>query len=127
MKPDVLERLLQETGYNRHKTEKIVKGFGTGFKLEYVSDRHNLKQTAANLPFTVGDHIDLWNKVMKEVKLGRYAGPFDSIPFKNFIQSPIGLVPKDKGKDSRLIFHLSHPRTGKSVNSETLDKLYEYS
>ena len=47
---------------------------------------------------------------MKEVKEGRYAGPFESIPFDSYIQSPIGLVPKDGGKDTRLIFHLSYIR-----------------
>ena len=31
-------------------------------------------------------------------------------PFEHFIQSPIGLVPKDNGKDHRLIFHLSYPQ-----------------
>ena len=71
----------------------------------------------------MGDEIDLWNKVMKEVKLKRYAGPFNEIPFEDdFIQSPIGLVPKDQGKDTRLIFHLSYPCLGKnstSVNANT--------
>ena len=57
---------------------------------------------------------------MKEVKLKRYAGPFQTIPFEHYIQSPIGLVSKDNGKDVRLIFHLSYPRnTGKSVNENT--------
>ena len=44
---------------------------------------------------------------MKEVKAGRIAGPFDQIPFKNYIQSPVGLVPKAGGK-TRMIFHLSY-------------------
>ena len=61
---------------------------------------------------------------MKEVQLGRYAGPFKHIPYKYFIQSPIGLVPKDNGKDTRLIFHLSYPRgSGKSVNENTPKEL----
>ena len=64
----------------------------------------------------------LWNKVMKEVKLGRYAGPFkeENIPFLNFIQSPIGLVPKAGGQ-TRLIFHLSYDFKGggMSVNANT--------
>ena len=42
----------------------------------------------------------LWNKVMKEVEAKRFAGPFEKIPFDNFIQSPIGLVPKDGGKST---------------------------
>ena len=54
---------------------------------------------------------------MTEVKDKRYAGPFKKVPFKHFIQSPVGLVPKDKGKKTRLIFHLSYPKTGQSVNS----------
>ena len=44
---------------------------------------------------------------MKEVSLNRYAGPFDEVPYHNFIQSPIGLVPK-AGNQTRLIFHLSY-------------------
>ena len=45
---------------------------------------------------------------MKETELGRFAGPYQKIPFKNnYIQSPIGLVPKSGGK-TRLIFHLSY-------------------
>ena len=54
---------------------------------------------------------------MKEVKEKRYAGPFKDPPFEHFIQSPIGLVPKDGGLKTRLIFHLSYPRNGDSVNS----------
>ena len=37
---------------------------------------------------------------MKEVKEGRYAGPFKDNPYKYYIQSPIGLVPKDNGKNT---------------------------
>ena len=81
----------------------------------------NIKQHARNLKFRgVGNATVLWNKVMKEVGLCRYAGPYRNIPFENYIQSPIGLVPKDNGKDTRLIFHLSYPRGGKtSVNFNT--------
>ena len=47
---------------------------------------------------------------MKEVREFCYAGLFQQIPFKDrFIQSPIGLVPKDNGTKTRLIFHLSYP------------------
>ena len=75
------------------------------------------KRTAPNLKLRIGNKTELWNKVMKEVDLGRYAGPFEDPPFDSFVQSPIGLVPKDKGKKTRLIFHLSYPRNGDSVNS----------
>ena len=56
--------------------------------------------------------------MMKEVKLNRFAGLFTEPPFTNFIQSLVGLVPKDGGSDTRLIFHLSYPRNGSSINSE---------
>ena len=59
------------------------------------------------LPFKGGTPTILWNKVMKEVAENRYAGPFEQIPFENYIQSPIGLVPKS-GNKTRLIFHLSY-------------------
>ena len=43
---------------------------------------------------------------MNEVRLGRVAGPFEKIPFTNYTQSPVGLVPKDGSKKTRLIFLL---------------------
>ena len=112
---ETYERLLIQSGYNRNKTIKLVNGFRNGFDIGY-SGPTDVKQTAANLPLTVGDEIDLWNKVMKEVKLKRFAGPFKKIPFDSYIPSPIGLVPKDNGKDTRLIFHLSYPRNKSKFN-----------
>ena len=57
---------------------------------------------------------------MTEVSLGRVAGPFKNVPFNYYMQSPIGLVPKDGGRKTRLIFHLSYPKNSqKSVNSGT--------
>ena len=55
---------------------------------------------------------------MKEVGEKKFAGPYFEPPFKFFIQSPISLVPKDGGSQTRLIFHLSHPkaRPVQSVN-----------
>ena len=54
----------------------------------------------------IGTKVDLWNKIMKEVCVGRVAGPYETIPFENYIQSPVGLVPKLGGR-TRMIFHLS--------------------
>ena len=121
-----LEALLNETGYEKKKTEYLVQGFSNGFDLGYRGKMENIQQKAPNLKFTIGNKTILWNKVMKEVQNKRYAGPFEEIPFKDFIQSPIGLVPKDGGKKTRLIFHLSFPR-GKdppeSVNGNTPEEL----
>ena len=120
-----LKILLQETGYDHEKTKTLIDSFENGFDLGYRG-RMDVKMTAKNLKFTIGDEVELWNKVMKEVEAKRYAGPFKQIPFENYIQSPIGLVPKDGGKKTRLIFHLSYPRGAdppQSVNANTPESL----
>ena len=88
-----LESLLVQSNYDPDETQFIVKGFRDGFNLEYSGPT---KQTSRsrNIPFTIGTKVHLWNKLIKEVKLKWVAGPFDEIPFQNYIQSPIGLVPK---------------------------------
>ena len=118
-----LKGLLNESRYDERKTHELIDGFEHGFRLGFTGDR-KVKRTAPNLRFNgVGDKIVLWNKVMKEVKAKRYAGPFKQVPFEYYIQSPIGLVPKD-GNDTRLIFHLSYPKgKGTSVNANTDKKL----
>ena len=122
---DKYEQLLIETKYDPTKTEALVNGFREGFSLEYDGQKENIRRMSNNLPLRVGSELELWNKVMKEVKNKRFAGPYleKDIPFKNFIQSPIGLVEKDGGKDTRLIFHLSYPKDGNSVNYGTPQEL----
>ena len=113
-----LEHLLHESGYDPGKTKFLIDGFTEGFELGYEGPR-NIRMVANNISFReIGNDITLWNKVMKEVELHRFAGPFNKPPFEHFIQSPIGLVLKDGGRETRLIFHLSHPRNkGMSVNA----------
>ena len=93
VKLDKLKELLQRSAYDKEKTKFLLDGFANSFDLEYEgpTERRNLSR---NLPFTVEDKFQLWTKVMKEVKLGRYVGPFKNVPFQHFVQSPIGLVPK---------------------------------
>ena len=116
-----LEELLHKTKYDHRETALLVKGFTKGFSLKYKGS-YNRRDTAKNIPFTpgIGSKEEMWEKIMKEVKLGRYAGPFDEPPFPNFVQSPIGLVPK-AGNQTRLIFHLSYsfPNGNKSINECT--------
>ena len=118
--PRILKRILHETHYNEEETEFLVKGFSQGFDIEYKGPI-NRKDEARNLPFReVGNKEILWNKLMEEVKLGRVTGPYEKPPFDNYIQSPIGLVPKSGGR-TRLIFHLSYDFKGgqNSVNHFT--------
>ena len=114
---EVLDDLLKQSGYPNDKRMFLVTGFKEGFKLNYSGPLVGQSRKAPNLKLRVGNKVELWNKVMKEVELGRYAGPFEEPPYTSFIQSPIGLVPKDKGLKTTLIFHLSYPRDGDSVNS----------
>ena len=102
-------RLLRESQYDEEKIKFLDRGLTEGFDIGYEGPT-NRQSRSENIPFTVGNKVILWNKLMKEVKLGRVAGPFKEIPFDNFIQSPIGLVPKagGDGNETRLIFHLSY-------------------
>ena len=120
---DVYERLLRESKYPTEEIEFLVKGFREGFSLGYQGPQDR-QDTAANIPLNVGSPTILWNKMMKEVKHGRFAGPYCDPPFANYIQSPVGLVPK-AGNQTRLIFHLSFDFKGNwgSVNLNTPDDI----
>ena len=109
IKVEHLRWYLSETRYDQKEPNFLLEGFTNGFSLEYKG-KENRCDEASNIPFTLVDNSqDLWDKLMKEVRLGRLAGPFDrkDLPYTNYIQSPIGLVPKHGGK-TRLIFHLSY-------------------
>ena len=97
----------------------MEQGFREGFNLCYEGPVQR-RNTSKNIPFTVGNKYVLWDKVMKEVETGRFAGPFDTIPFDYFVQSPIGLVPKAGGK-TRLIFHLSYDFSAEDQNLRSIN------
>ena len=109
VKVNVLERLLHDSGYDEQKSNYLIRGFKYGFKIGFEGDR-KVQRTSPNLPFTVGDKLELWNKVMTEVEAKRFAGPYKSPPYKFFIQSPIGLVPKDKGTKNQANISLILPK-----------------
>ena len=115
-----LKQLLDEADYDKHEVEFLVDGFTNGFDIGYEGplDRQD---TAKNIPFRdgIGDKFELWEKITKEVKAKRYAGPFDKVPFEYYLQSPIGLVPK-AGSQTRQIFHLSYD-FGKEEHRKSLN------
>ena len=120
----MLDNLLKEAQYDNQERAFLVNGFSEGFDIEYRGPT-NRRDTAVNLPFREVGNIELlWEKVMNKVKLGRYAGPYDNPPFENYVQSPIGRVPKSGGR-TRLIFHLSYCfKSGfKSINHYTPKEL----
>ena len=105
---DSLTKWLKRTNYDKEESKFIINGFTTGFDIGYEGPRNRIN-VARNLPLTVGSKGELWMKVMKEVQLGQYSGLFSKsdIPYMHYIQSPIGLVPKARGK-TRLISRLSY-------------------
>ena len=94
---DVLHNLLVQAGYPSNDTEFLVNGFSRGFDLGYQGPTSR-QDTSKNLPIRAGSQVQLWNKIIKEVNLGRYAGPFERIPYKNYIQSPWDWSPKQEVK-----------------------------
>ena len=112
-----LVQLFHEAQYDTDEIEFLKKGFSEGFDIGYEGPS-NRQSTAENIPLTVGSKTELWNKLMKEVKLKRVAGPYAKIPFENYVQSPIGLVPKAGSSDqTRLIFHLSFDKGEDGIKS----------
>ena len=105
---EILVKLLKEADYAEQEITFLEDGFKNGFDIGYAGPTERHSETN-NIPLRVGTKVQLWNKLMKEVKNKRVAGPFKTVPFDNYIQSPIGLVPK-KGSDDQLhlIFHLSY-------------------
>ena len=79
------------------------------------------KDTSNNIPLRIGSKAELWEKIMKEVKHQHFAGPFEEIPFENYVQSLVGLVPKADNQ-TRMIFHLSYrfKNGNESINYWTL-------
>ncbi len=114
--PNCLEHVLE--GYEQSEKEFQVSGFKRGFTLGF---QHTVTapRYAENLKSTTSQGRTLWEKIMNEVKLGRYAGPFEKPPFDNLWQSPLGLVEKKNRPGVRMIFHLSFPKDGLSINSGT--------
>ena len=102
------ESLLCVSKYASREIDVLISGFSEGFSIGYEGPtiRQDLSR---NILFTpgVGSPEDLWDKIMDEVAARRVVGPFKQIPFDNFMQLPVGLVPKAGGK-TRMIFHLSY-------------------
>ena len=103
---DKFKKLLEESHYPQEKIDFLVDGFMNGFDIGYAGTEERT-DLSDNIPLKIGDATVLWNTIMKEVKAKRYAGPFEKIPFENYMQSPVGLVPKLENR-ARLIFHLSY-------------------
>lgn len=110
--------LLLEKYPNRQAAEFLKTGFTKGFELNYGGPR--MPVDFPNLQSVIQNPQEAKKKIMKELSLGRYAGPFKARPLPNLRVSPIGLVPKKNPGEFRLINHLSHP-PGYSINDFVAD------
>ncbi len=107
--------------YPNVKAAKLLQeGFTKGFKLGFMGQRTGTE--APNLKSISELPDKALEKINKEVKLGRIAGPFKEKPLPNLRVSPIGLVPKAEPGKFRMIHHLSYPR-GDSIN-DGIDRAY---
>ena len=91
----------------------ITHGLEFGFKLNYSGPRLPFDM---HLRYIFGERYEIANrKILKEINLGRLAGPFPEPPFPTFRVSPISFIPKKSSTEFRLIHNLSFPPNN-SVN-----------
>ena len=110
VKPQVLFELL--SGYDPELVDFLVSGFFVGFRLGFQGpppsgpERNNLSADSNSEAVSTA--------ILKELKRGHTAGPFESHPLPSFFCSPLGAASKKDGT-KRIILDLSFP-PGSSVN-----------
>ena len=62
-----LHELLVKSEYLATETQFLVSGFSEGFDIGYQGPQIQ-RNFSKNIPFTVGNNVILWNKIMKEVQ-----------------------------------------------------------
>ena len=85
----------------------LIQGFSYGFHIHYSNLQSRFE--SPNLLSANDQPNIVTEKLHKEIKAGRVAGPFSALPFDNFVVSPLGLVPKKAPNEFQLIKHLSYP------------------
>ena len=114
MRADILEQFVQHYP-DQEEAKCLVEGFKKGFTLHYEGPERSRR--CENLPSALNKPTVFQDKFLKEIKAGRFIGPFVQEPMLNLQCSPMGLVPKKGNKNKfRMITHLSYPN-GDSINS----------
>jgi len=110
---EVLHSFLSKCNYDESETEYLVNGILNGFSVACVKKtfQDNCKNLKSALEFP---HV-VSEKICKELKDNKIAGPFFHKPLNKLHVSPIGICKKKERNKYRMIFHLSHPK-GDSVN-----------
>ncbi len=91
-------------------------GFTDGFRIPSTILDDPPKASYTNHASARQHHLVLQRYIAEELSMGRLAGPFVAPPFKNFVVSPLGVVPKKEAGKFRIIHDLSFPKQN-SVNA----------
>lgn len=100
-------------------TRYLADGFQAGFSLRHDSTVED--SYAQNSPALLLQQHLAEAKILKEVSLGRIAGPFPHPPFHPFHISPLGLREKKIPGTYRLIHNLSYPYDDQAINFHISD------
>ena len=95
---------------DKNAVSVLLEGFTYGFRIGYLGPR--VCRDSVCLPSAAQRPHVVREKLSKEFRLGRIAGPFAACPLPLLQCSPIGLVPKH---EPGAFHHLSHP-SGRSIN-----------
>ena len=109
------------SNYDTALRDSVVGGFTHGFRIPSTI-QHPIAHTYSNHASAFDHSTFVTMKLSREINMGRVAGPFDVLTPADVILSPIGVVPKKKPGEFRLIHDLSFPKLD-SVNSHT-EKVY---
>jgi hypothetical protein len=108
---------------NPQAAETLVRSLRLGVDLGFRGER-NRSQVGPNLSSALEHPDAIRANLLKEISLGRRAGPYPDPPFPNFYSNPLGVVFRRIHSKPRIIHHLSWPRHSSSmssVNAGTLD------
>ncbi len=83
--------MLESIHYDEGKTKYLVQGFKQGF---CIGHKGTLAKGNPKNHRIVAQYPHVIAHKLKELCQGRIAGPFKTKPVKNFINNPLGLVPK---------------------------------
>ena len=93
----------------------IINSFKTGFSINFQGEESPL---SSNNSVSVSSNTEVVHqKVQSELKLGRFAGPFNKPPYENFKCSPLALREKKESGKYRILHNLSFPYDERFVNT----------
>ena len=69
----------------RQQARKLEDGFRFGFRLGFIGEQ--IEQKSKNLTLALELKTKTLEKINKEIKKGRVAGPFETVPLSNFRSS----------------------------------------